>query len=64
MDVNVSQERTSSAVRSLYDKLEDNSFSGPIPSCPGLLSFAPTFKECAEELRSTLEDWVRVGLKL
>jgi predicted RNase H-like HicB family nuclease len=50
--------------QTLYDKLEDNSFSGRIPSCPGVLSFAPTLKECEEELRSTLEDWVLVGLKL
>jgi hypothetical protein len=50
--------------QALYDKLEDNSFSGRIPSCPGVLSFAPTPKECEEELRSTLEDWVLVGLKL
>ncbi len=48
----------------VYDKLEDASFSGRIPSCPGVLSFAPTLKECEEELRSTLEDWVLVGLKL
>ena len=47
-----------------YDKLEGNSFSGRIPCCPGVLSFAPTLKECEEELRSTLEDWVLVGLKL
>ena len=50
--------------QALYDKLEDNTFSGRIPSCPGVLSFAPTLKECEEELRSTLEDWVLVGLKL
>ena len=48
----------------VYDKLEDATFSGRIPSCPGVLSFAPTLKECEEELRSTLEDWVLVGLKL
>lgn len=48
----------------VYDKLEDSTFSGRIPSCPGVLSFAPTLKECEEELRSTLEDWVLVGLKL
>jgi predicted RNase H-like HicB family nuclease len=48
----------------VYDKLEDASFSGRIPSCPGVLSFAPTLKECEEELRSTLGDWVLVGLKL
>ena len=47
-----------------YDKLEDSSFSGRIPSCPGVVSFAPTLKECEEELRSTLEDWVLLGLKL
>jgi hypothetical protein len=56
--------------QTLYDKLEDNSFSrlGPYPcvslSCPGVLSFAPTLKEREEELRSTLEDGVLVGLKL
>lgn len=48
----------------VYDKLEDSTFSGRIPSCPGVLSFASTLKECEEELRSTLEDWVLVGLKL
>ncbi len=48
----------------VYDKLEDASFSGRIPSCPGVLSFAPTLKECEGELRFTLEDWVLVGLKL
>ena len=48
----------------VYDKLEDASFSGRIPSSPGVLSFAGTLKEREEELRSTLEDWVLVGLKL
>ena len=50
--------------QAVYDKLEDNSFAGRIPSCPGVLSFATTLKECEEELRSTLEDWILVGLKL
>lgn len=48
----------------IYDKLEDASFSGRIASCPGVLSFATTLAECQEELRSTLEDWILVGLKL
>ncbi len=48
----------------VYDKLEDATFSGRIPSCPGVLAFASTLKECEEELRSTLEDWVLLGLKL
>lgn len=47
-----------------YDKLEDNTFAGRIPSCKGVVAFAKTLRECESELRSTLEDWVLVGLKL
>jgi predicted RNase H-like HicB family nuclease len=47
-----------------YDKLEDNSFSGRIPSCKGVIAFGATLHECETELRSTLEDWLLVGLKL
>lgn len=47
-----------------YDKLEDGSFSGHIPSCKGVIAFGHTLRECEDELRSTLEDWVLVGLKL
>jgi predicted RNase H-like HicB family nuclease len=48
----------------LYDKLEDGSFVGRIPSCKGVVAFGSTLRECQEELRSTLEDWILVGLKL
>jgi predicted RNase H-like HicB family nuclease len=47
-----------------YDKLEDNTFAGRIPSCKGVVAFAGTLRDCESELRSTLEDWVLVGLKL
>jgi predicted RNase H-like HicB family nuclease len=47
-----------------YDKLEDTTFSGRIPSCKGVIAFGKTLKECEDELRSTLEDWLLVGLKL
>ncbi len=47
-----------------YDKLEDGTFFGRIPSCKGVVAFAATLRECETELRSTLEDWVLVGLKL
>ncbi len=47
-----------------YDKLEDNTFAGRIPQCKGVVAFAQTLRECESELRSTLEDWVLVGLKL
>ena len=47
-----------------YDKLEDGSFAGRIPKCRGVVAFAKSLRECEEELRSVLEDWIIVGLKL
>ena len=47
-----------------YDKLEDGTFFGRIPSCKGVVAFGATLRECETELRSVLEDWVLVGLKL
>lgn len=48
----------------VYDKLEDGTFSGHIPACPGVVAFGTSLRECEEELRSTLEDWILVGLRL
>ena len=53
-----------SLVHAVYDKLEDGTFAGRIPLCKGVIAFAPTLRECEDELRSTLEDWILVGLKL
>ena len=50
--------------RAEYDKLEDATFFGRIPDCKGVVAFGATLRECETELRSTLEDWVLVGLKL
>ncbi len=47
-----------------YDKLEDNSFAGRIPACKGVVAFGETLRACEIELRSTLEDWLLVGLKM
>ena len=47
-----------------YDKLEDTTFAGKIPLCKGVVAFGSTLRECEDELRSTLEDWILVGLKL
>lgn len=47
-----------------YDKLEDATFFGRIPACKGVVAFAATLRECEDELRSVLEDWVLLGLKL
>lgn len=48
----------------VYDKLEDGTFAGRIPQCKGVVAFGATLRECEDELRSTLEDWILVGLKL
>ena len=48
----------------VYDKLEDSTFAGRIPQCKGVVAFETTLRECEDELRSTLEDWILVGLKL
>jgi predicted RNase H-like HicB family nuclease len=50
--------------RAAYEKLEDGSYAGPIPSCPGVVAFATSLRECENELRSTLENWILVGLQL
>ena len=47
-----------------YDKLEDGPFAGEIPKYPGVAAFGKTLRECEQELRSTLEDWILVGLRL
>lgn len=48
----------------LYDKLEDGTFAGRIPICKGVIAFGNTLRECENELRLTLEDWILLGLKL
>ena len=50
--------------QAVYDKLDDDTFAGRIPGCPGVVAFAPTLRRCEQELRSTLEDWILLGLKL
>lgn len=47
-----------------YDKLEDGTFAGRIPGCVGVLAFASSLSACETELRSVLEEWVLLGLKM
>ncbi len=48
----------------VYNTLQDGTFAGIIPSCPGVITFASTLRKCEAELKSTLEDWILVGLRL
>jgi predicted RNase H-like HicB family nuclease len=47
-----------------YDKLEDGTFAAEIPKLSGVIAFGKTLAQCERELRSTLEDWILVGLRL
>ena len=47
-----------------YDKLEDGSFAGEILKLKGVIAFSASLRDCEAELRSTLEDWILVGLRL
>lgn len=49
--------------KAVYDKLEDNSFSGKIPQCHGVIAFGKTLYECQEELKSCLEGWLIVKIR-
>jgi predicted RNase H-like HicB family nuclease len=50
--------------RGVVEKLEDGSYGGRIPGCAGVVAFGSTLQECQDSLRSTLEDWILLGLKL
>ena len=49
--------------KAVYDKLEDGSFSGKIPPCPGVVAFGKTLYQCQQELRSSLEGWLIVKIR-
>ncbi len=40
--------------KAVYDKLDDGTFTGKIPPCPGVVSFGETLYQCEQELRSSL----------
>ena len=53
----------SAMVKATYDKLEDGSFCGRIPVCPGVIAFEESLDRCREELQSVLEGWIILGLR-
>lgn len=48
----------------VYDKLDDGGYTGRIPPCKGVVAFGATLYICEATLRSTLEEWIVLGLKL
>jgi predicted RNase H-like HicB family nuclease len=49
--------------KAIYDKLEDESYCGKIPQCPGTIAFGKTLYECQNELKSALEGWLIVKIR-
>ncbi len=49
--------------KAVYDKLEDGSFSGKIPPCPGVIAFGETLHQCQQELKTSLEGWLIVKMR-
>ncbi|AFZ28050.1 hypothetical protein Cylst_6079 [Cylindrospermum stagnale PCC 7417] len=50
--------------KATYELLEDETFYGEIPECPGVLANAETLEACREELQDALEGWIILGLRL
>lgn len=46
-----------------YEKLEDSTYSGEIPACPGTIAFGKTQEQCRQELEAALEDWLLSALR-
>jgi predicted RNase H-like HicB family nuclease len=49
--------------KAVYEKLEDGTYSGKIPQCPGVIAFGDMLYQCQEELRSVLEGWLIVKIR-
>ena len=46
-----------------YEELEDSTYCGEIPECPGTIAFGDTLQECQRELQTALEDWLMNGVR-
>jgi predicted RNase H-like HicB family nuclease len=47
-----------------YELLDDGSFYGEIPPCPGVYANAKTLEACRTELKDVLEGWIVLGLRM
>jgi predicted RNase H-like HicB family nuclease len=47
-----------------YELLENGRYYGSIHLCRGCWAEAETLEDCREELQTTLEDWLLLGLQL
>ena len=47
-----------------YETLEDGQYYGEIPGFQGVWAQAEHLEACRDELQSTLEDWLILGLRM
>jgi predicted RNase H-like HicB family nuclease len=47
-----------------YEILEDGQYYGEIPGFEGVWAQADNLESCREDLQSTLEDWLVLGLRM
>jgi predicted RNase H-like HicB family nuclease len=47
-----------------YELMENDVYFGSIPGCDGVWARGKTLESCREQLQSTLEDWLLLGLQL
>ncbi len=47
-----------------YELLDDGTFYGKIPDCPGVWGNAETLEACREDLQDALGGWIILGLRL
>jgi predicted RNase H-like HicB family nuclease len=47
-----------------YELMENGRIFGTVPPCKGLWAEGKTLEKCREELQSTLEDWLLLGLQM
>jgi len=46
-----------------YKILDDGTYFGEIPGCPGVWASSANLEECRKELQEVLEDWIVLKLK-
>lgn len=50
--------------KATYEILEDGTFYGEIPQCPGVYANTKTLEDCRSELQEVLEGWIILGLRM
>jgi predicted RNase H-like HicB family nuclease len=50
--------------QAVVSQLDDGTFAARVPALKGVVAYGSTQEEATDELRSVLDDWLRLGLQL